>query len=193
MIKKNHNSYKIINNNNPYSGPSFLLSNRLLRFIWNIFKNSVFRFSPRTFHKFRVAILKLFGAKIGKCCRISNTTEIWAPWNLVLNDYVLIAEEVKVYNMATIRVGSYSVISQGAFLCTGSHNYNYKNFPLYAEPITLKKNIWICAEAFIHPGVKIEDGIVIGARSVVTKTLKKKWSVYFGNPVKCLTIRKSKK
>ena len=112
MIKKNHNSYKIINNNNPYSGPSFLLSNRLLRFIWNIFKNSVFRFSPRIFHKFRVAILKLFGAKIGKCCRISNTTEIWAPWNLVLNDYVHIAEEVKVYNMATIRVGSYSVISQ---------------------------------------------------------------------------------
>ena len=191
MIGKSDKLYKIINNNNPYTGPSFLLSNRVLRFIWNLFKDTFFRFSPRISNQFRIVILRFFGAKIGKHCRISNTTKIWAPWNLVLGDYVLIAEDVKVYNMATIKVGNFSIISQGTFLCTGSHDYNSKNFSLYAKSIILKKKIWICAEAFIHPGVIIEDGIVIGARSVVTKTLKKKWSVYKGNPAKFFTMRKN--
>jgi putative colanic acid biosynthesis acetyltransferase WcaF len=190
MMIKNKNSYNISKNINHYTEPSFSLSNRSKRFIWNIFKCTIFKYSPRTFHQFRITILKLFGARVGKYCRVYNTTQIWAPWNLIMGNYVNIAEDVKVYNIAKIKIGDFSIISQGTFLCTGSHDYNSKNFQLYAKSIIIKKNIWICAETFVHPGVTIEDGVVIGARSVVTKTIKNKWSVYSGNPAKYKTKRK---
>jgi len=191
MIKKTIKM--IIKNNNHYISSPFSFSNRLKRFFWNLFQNTIFRFSPKTFHSFRIIFLRLFGAKIGKYCRVYNKVKIWAPWNLIIENYVTIGDGVDVYNMAKIKIDSFSIISQRAFLCTGSHDYNSKNFPLYAKPIIIKKNTWICAEAFIHPGVTIEDGIVIGARSVVTRTLKKKWSVYTGNPAKYLTRRKKNK
>jgi len=72
MTRKNYNTYKIIDNSNPFLGPFFLSLNHLLRFILNIFKNSVFRLCPRTFHKFRIAILRIFSAKIGSYYVISQ-------------------------------------------------------------------------------------------------------------------------
>ena len=73
--------------------------------------------------------------------------------------------------MDKIFVDDFCVISDGAYLCCGSHDYNSKNFQLFAKPITLKKKVWICSEVFILPGITINEGCVVGARSVVTKNL----------------------
>jgi putative colanic acid biosynthesis acetyltransferase WcaF len=182
----------IIKNNNPRIEPSFSISNRAYRFLWNIIQSTLFRFSPRTFHSFRNLILKIFGAKIGKHVHIYNKVQIWSPKNLIIKNYVAIANDVQIYNVENVKIESFTVVSQGSFLCTASHDYNSKNFQLYAKPIYLKKNVWVCAQSFIHPGVTIEEGIVIGARSVVIKDLKKKWTVYSGFPVKYLAKRNKK-
>ena len=181
----------IIKNNNPRTEASFSFSNRVYRFIWGIIQSSLFRFSPRSFHSFRTLILKIFGAKIGKHVHVYNKAQIWSPKNLVINNYVGIADNVQIYNVEIIKISSFTTVSQGSFLCTASHDYNSKNFQLYAKPIHLKKNVWIGAQAFIHPGITVEEGIVVGARSVVTKNLKKKWSVYSGFPAKYLSKRKA--
>ncbi|MDP1051177.1 colanic acid biosynthesis acetyltransferase WcaF, partial [Klebsiella quasipneumoniae] len=86
-------------------------------------------------------------------------------------DHVGIADGTTIYNMALIRIGRYSVISQGAHLCGGSHDYNSQNFQLYAKPIVLGEHVWVCAEAFITLGVSIADGVVVGARALVTKSI----------------------
>ena len=52
----------------------------------------------------------------------------------------------------------------------------------------IEKYCWITAGVFIHPGVKIKEGVVVGAYSVVSKDLKA-WSVYSGNPCKFIKSR----
>ena len=174
----------IIQGSDSYRKPSFSLANRLRRLSWNIVYLIFFRTSPRPFHSWRSALLKLFGAKLGKGVHIYPSAKIWAPWNLEVGDHVGIADGVTLYNMDLIRVGSYSVISQGAHLCGGSHDYSSSNFQLFAKPIILGEHVWICAEAFVSLGVTIPSGVVVGARSLVTKTILEPWTVYAGQPAK---------
>ena len=88
----------IIKNNNPYIEPSFDLKNRVLRFVWRIVYFLFFLPSPRPFHNWRIFLLKIFGAKIGKHCHIYPKVNIWAPWNLKLGNYIGIADDVKLYS-----------------------------------------------------------------------------------------------
>ncbi len=179
----------IIQNNNPYTEPSFSINNRLMRGLWGIVYLLFFRISPRPVHKWRAFILRVFGAKLGQHVHIYPSVKIWAPWNLIIGNYVGIGNDAILYCMDTITIGDYAVISQGAHLCCGTHNYNSKNFQLLAKPIIIESQTWVCAEAFIHPGVVIAEGCVIGARSVVTKNLLEPWSVYAGNPCRQVAIR----
>jgi putative colanic acid biosynthesis acetyltransferase WcaF len=174
----------IIKDNDPYTSASFSLNHRIRRQIWNIICLLLFKPSPRPLHAWRSVLLRIFGAKIGKGVHIYPGAKIWAPWNLVVDDYVGIADGATIYNMDIIRIGAYSVISQGAHLCGGSHDYNSPNFQLYAKPINLGEHVWICAEAFVSLGVNIPDGVVVGARSLVTKSILKPWTVCAGHPAK---------
>jgi putative colanic acid biosynthesis acetyltransferase WcaF len=90
--------------------------------------------------------------------------------------------------MANIVLGKYVVVSQGVHLCTGSHDYTDELFPLFAKPITIGDYAWICADSFIAPGVCVGEGAVIGARSVVTRSLPP-WTVCAGNPARAIKQR----
>lgn len=91
--------------------------------------------------------------------------------------------------MATVFLGERSIVSQGTHLCSGTHDYTSSTFPLYARPISIGADAWICAEAFIGPGVKIGNGSVVGSRSVVMRSLPD-WVVCAGNPAVVLKDRK---
>ncbi len=179
----------IIQDNDSYTQASFSLVNRLARMAWGLVWILLFRPSPRPFHRWRSFLLKVFGAKLGHHNHIYPSAKIWAPWNLECDDYVGIADGVIVYNMSVVSIGKYCVISQGAHLCGGSHNYNSRNFQLVARPIKIGDHAWICAEAFLHMGVVIPEGAVIGARSVVSKSPSTPWAVYAGNPIKLVSYR----
>lgn len=172
----------IIHGNDPYREPSFSLSHRIQRQVWNIVHALLFRPSPRPFHAWRAFLLRMFGAKIGKDCHVYPDVKIWLPKNLKLGNFVGIGDGVNLYCMYKIEIGDYAVISQGAYLCGGTHDYNSKNFQLLIKPIVIGARAWICAEAFIHAGVVIPEGTVIGARAVVNKSLVNNWAVYAGNP-----------
>ena len=183
----------MIQGNDPFREPSFSLGHRIKRQLWNVVYVFLFRFSPRPFHAWRSLLLRLFGARIGKGCHVYPSVKIWAPWNLFLGDFVGIGDGATLYCMDRIEIGDYAVVSQGAYLCGGTHDYNSKNFQLVTKPIVIAAHAWVCAEAFIHPGVVIPEGVVIGARSVVTKTLKHPWIVCAGNPCREVGIRHENK
>lgn len=164
-----------------YNRPSFTLGNRVARAFWGVTYLLLFRPSPRPFHAWRSFLLRCFGAKIGHGVHVYPRVEIWAPWNLEVDDYVGVGNKVIIYNQARITIGTYSVISQGAHLCSGTHDYTKKGFPLITNPITVGARVWIAAEAFIHPGVVLGEGCVVGARSVVTRSLPP-WKVCSGFP-----------
>ena len=173
-------------NTNTHIGPSFSLKNRFARMIWGIIYVILFRYSPRPLHTWRSFLLRMFGAKIGKGVHVYPAVRIWAPWNLIIGDYTGIAEDVILYSQDIIQIGNNSVISQGTHLCAGTHDYTKKGFPLITKPIHIGDNVWIAAEVFVHPGIVIENGSVVGARAVVTKSLPA-WKVCAGNP--CIPLK----
>lgn len=117
--------------------------------------------------------------------------KIWAPWNLILGDHVGIGDGATLYSMDRIEIGDFAVVSQGAYLCGGTHDYNSPNFQLVTKPILIGSHAWICAEAFVHPGIVISEGAVVGARSVVTRSVDEPWAVYGGNPCRKIGVRTS--
>jgi putative colanic acid biosynthesis acetyltransferase WcaF len=131
----------------------------------------------------------MFGAKIGRGVHIYPRVEIWAPWNITAEDFAGVANGVTLYSMAEIHLGERCVVSQGAHLCTGSHDYNDPTFQLFANPIRVESRAWICAEAYLAPGVVITEGAVVGARSVVTRSLTEAWKVYAGVPARVIGER----
>lgn len=170
-----------VQNNDPFTQSSFSRVNQIRRLLWAFVYYLFFRISPRPFHAWRVFLLKCFGAKIGRGCHIRSSAKVWAPWNLVMKDYSSISDNVKCYSMAEIELGKKVVVSQGAHLCAGTHDYNSTNFQLVVKPIRIKSDSWVCADAFVGPGVVVEEGCVLGARSVTFKSTEA-WSVYTGNP-----------
>lgn len=170
-------------------GPSFPLSNRLKRAAWNVVSAWLFRLSPRSCHGWRRALLRLFGASVGRGVHVYPGARIWAPWNVRLGDECGVADDVILYSQAPIELGARSVISQGSHLCTGTHDFEAPGFPLVARPIVVGADAWIAAECFIHPGVTIGAGAVVGARAVVTKDLPE-WMVCIGHPCRAIRPRR---
>ena len=174
-------------NQNTHTGPSFSLKNRLARVGWNITYFLLFRLSPAPLHWWRSFLLRCFGARVGKGVHIYPGVKIWAPWNLELKDQCGVSSGVTLYSQGKIYIGKRAVISQNAYLCAGTHDYTKPGFPLVTAPIYIGDETWIAALAFIHPGITIEQGCVIGACSVVTSNMPA-WMVCAGNP--CKPIKK---
>lgn len=164
-----------------YTGPSFSLANRSRRFIWMLVVVLLFKPSPRFLHAWRIFLLRLFGARIGAGSHIYPGVSVWAPWNLCCGCYVGVGDGAEIYNPMPVQLGDYATISQGVFLCGASHDYTSMAFPLVADSIVVERNAWVAANAFIHMGVRVGEGCVIGAASVVTKSMPA-WSVCAGNP-----------
>jgi len=170
-----------------FNQPSFSFGNRLRRLLWGVVWNLLFRLTPAPMFGWRNFLLRLFGAKIGRGCHIYNDVQVWAPWNLAMDDESALGRGVICYSMGPITLGKRVVVSQRVHLCAGTHDYNDPGMQLVTKPIMVCDRAWICAEAFIGPGVSIGEGAVIGARAVVTKDVPG-WTVNAGNP--CVTIRK---
>ena len=107
-----------------------------------------------------------------------------------MGDRSCLADGVICYNVALISIGEDVVISQDAYLCTATHDYNDRSFPLLVAPIVIESHAWIAAGAFISPGITIHRGAVVGARTVVTNNAPA-WSVLAGNPAKLVNTRKN--
>lgn len=60
---------------------------------------------------------------------------------------------------------------------------------LISSRITIHAQSWVCASAFISPGVTIGEGSIVGARAVVTKSTAD-WTIVAGNPAKVISHRK---
>jgi putative colanic acid biosynthesis acetyltransferase WcaF len=175
-------------NQNTFAAASFSLRNRLFRLLWNIVYVTLFRFSPKPLHRWRSFLLRCFKAKIGKGVHVYPGVNIWAPWNLEIGDETGIAGGVILYSQGKIKIGARAVISQGSHLVAGTHDYTDPGFPLITKPISIGNFVWVAAEAFIHPGITIGNGCVIGARSVVTKDMPE-WMVCSGHPCKIIKER----
>jgi putative colanic acid biosynthesis acetyltransferase WcaF len=169
---------------------SFSIANKLKRIVWNISYWILFRpFNLEIFKKWRISVLRVFGARIGENSCIYSNVKIWAPWNLEMGSFSCIGPEVDCYNQGKIYIGDQTNISQKTYLCASSHDFTISNFPLILKPIRIGNQVWIAADAFIGPGVSIGEGAVVGAKAAVFKNVEP-WNVVGGNPAKFIKNRK---
>jgi len=132
---------------------------------------------------FRVALLRAFGAQIGRGVIVRAQVNVTFPWRLSVGDDVWIGEEVIILSLAPVTLESNVCLSQRAFLCTGSHDFRAPTFDLVVKPITVRAGSWIAAQVFVAPGVEIGAESMVAAGSVVLENVPPK-SLVQGNPAK---------
>ena len=164
-------------------------ANKLARLLWQAAHLMLFRPSPWFWHAPRRAVLRLFGAQVGKHVQIMPSVQIWAPWNLALGDFATVGSGVDLYDVDRIEVGAHATLSQRAFLCTATHDVDHPNMPLKTAPIRIGAGAWVCAEANVHPGVALGVDAVAGVRAVVLHDVPP-GQIVGGHPAKFLRLRK---
>jgi putative colanic acid biosynthesis acetyltransferase WcaF len=134
---------------------------------WFTISNLVFKswWCPR---RLRPVLLRIFGADIGSGVFIRHGVRVLWPWKLRVGHDTWIGEDVWLLNLEQITLGSDVCLSQGAFLCTGSHDRHSPSFEFDNGPITISDQTWVAAQALILRGVNVQSGSVVGARAVVT-------------------------
>jgi putative colanic acid biosynthesis acetyltransferase WcaF len=130
----------------------------------------------------------MFGATIGKGVRTYSSTDIYFPWNLTIGEYSSMGENVLVYSLGKVTIGNRVTISQRAHLCAGSHDYHDPAMPLTKPPIYIGDDVWICADAYIGPGVRVSNLAIVAARGVVVKDVAIA-NIVGGNPAKFIKLR----
>ncbi|MCI0539122.1 MAG: hypothetical protein L0Z50_28270 [Verrucomicrobiales bacterium] len=168
--------------------PSFGLANQLARFWWQITWTVLCRFTPNPLHRWRCLVLGAFGARLGRSNFVYPNAKIWAPWLLETGDVVTIGAGAIIYNPGGAFLDHHTIVSEDAYLCGASHNYNSPEFTYLAQPIRTGAYVWICARAIVLPGVSCCEGSVLGAGAVTARDLDA-WTVYAGNPANAIRKR----
>lgn len=160
------------------------LRHKIERLLFHIFWTLFVYPLPRNFGAgYKRFILRLFGATISKDSQIYSSAKIYYPRNLIMEGFCSIGPNAIIYNVDKIIIKDRAAVSQGAHLCTASHDISSLDKDLIHAPILLEEYSWVCADAFVGMGVTVHEGAVVGARAVVCKDVAP-WTVVVGNPAK---------
>ena len=129
----------------------------------------------------RVWLLRRFGASVGQGVVIKPHVRVKFPWKLRIGDHSWIGESVWIDNLAEVSIGNNCCISQGAYLCTGSHRWDKQTFDLETKPIVIEDQCWVGAMARVAPGVTMGEGAVLAMGSLAVSKLDE-WQIFSGSP-----------
>lgn len=169
----------------PYS-----TADKFRRLLWSAVWTLLARPFPRnTAAGWKRLLLRLFGAKVSSSAVVYSSAHIFKPWLLSMDDHACLADGVQCYNAAPVHIGINATVSQRAFLCTASHDIADPHHRQTEAPITIGDRAWVCAEAYVGPGVTVGEGAVVAARGCAVKDVEP-WMVVGGNPAKAIKQRK---
>lgn len=176
----------------PVQHSPFSRSMKLKLLIWHVVNITLFRWSPFFCRKFRIRLLRLFGATIDITCSISRLAEIDGPWFLTMGYQSTLADYAWLRCHAPVTIGKNVLIGREVCIMTGSHRLSSPHFELVTAPVTIHDSAWIATRSFVHKGAVIGEGAVVGACSVVSGEVEP-WTVVSGNPAKFVKRRELKK
>lgn len=157
------------------------------------FVNALFvRASWNPFRGIKIALLRIFGAKIGNGLVLKNNVSIKFPWKLTIGDNVWIGEYAWIDNLDKVTIGNNVCISQGALLLTGNHDYTLTSFDYRNAPIVIEDGAWVGAKSIVCPGVTMKSHAILTVGSIATKDLNA-YGIYQGNPAEEIRQRKIKR
>lgn len=155
--------------------------NPLKRALWYVINLILFKNPYFVFIKPKIFLLRAFGANIGKRVVIKPVVNIKYPWFLSIGDNSWIGEGVWIDNLDQISIGKNCCVSQGALLLSGNHNYKRSSFGLILKPITLEDGVWIGANSVVTQGVRCKSHSLLVVGSVASSNMEP-YTIYRGNP-----------
>lgn len=147
----------------------------------------------RLFNFFKIILLKIMGAKLGKGIVFYPGIWINTGKNLTVGNKVVFAKDVLITTMGGVEIGDRVLIGYRTSILSANHK-----IPVIGEPfpisgndyrkVTIEKDVWIGANCVILPGVTIMEGAVVAAGSVVTKDVPNN-AIVAGVPAKIIKYR----
>lgn len=164
----------------PYDSP-WTIGTRIKMVLWEYVWTIFCSWTPKPANLWRLFWLKVFGATIYGKPFVHQRARIQIPWNLTMHNHACLGDRANAYTLGKIEIHEHATVAQEAYLCTGTHAFKNPAKNLITKPVTIGAHAFIGARAFIMPGVEIGEGAVVGACSVVTKTVMA-GAVVAGNP-----------
>lgn len=161
-------------------------ASRLVEALWVIVKCLFFLHAVPLPSSWKVFWLRRFGARVGTDIVIRSRVNITFPWRVTIGSHVWIGDEVAILSLDRVTIGSHACLSQRAFLCTGSHDFDSHAFDLETRPIVVGDGCWVAAQAFVGPGVTLGEGSLCAAGAVVVRDVPPGGRVG-GNPARELS------
>jgi putative colanic acid biosynthesis acetyltransferase WcaF len=162
---------------------------RLVQILWFFCGAPIVRSALLPFSGVRRSLLQAFGARIGAGVVIKPGVRVKYPWRLAVGDHSWLGEDCWIDNLADVSIGANACISQGAYLCTGNHNWSDRTFGLIVHPITIGAGAWVGARTTVCPGVTLHEESVASAGSVVAHDIGA-YEIHLGNPAKFVKTRR---
>ncbi len=149
--------------------------------LWIIVRPFVFKWLPGRWYGFKAAVLRAFGASIGKNVAIKPGFLVTMPWRLTVGDNCWLGEDCYIQSLAPIVMEDHVALAQQVFLATGNHNFRSSSFELRVDSIHIERGAWLASCTRVGPGVRIGSHAVLCMGSVATDDLQP-YGVYSGNP-----------
>lgn len=132
-------------------------------------------------------------AHVGDNVVIRRSAKLDNAHNIFLHNDCYIGENVRLLAAGTITIGDHVAIGERVIVFTNNHDYKSKDMFPYSydtivQNVELAGDNWIGACSIILPGVRIGKGAIVGAGSVVTKSVPD-CAIVGGNPAKIIGWR----
>ena len=129
---------------------------------------------------------KLTGTQVDKSFRCFPPFYTDCGKNIKIGKNVFINACCRFQDQGGIEIGDGSLIGHNTTIATLNHDFNPdKRANLHPSPVKIGKNVWIGSDCTILPGIEIGDGAVIGAGSIVTKSVPAN-SIAVGSPARVI-------
>lgn len=155
----------------------------VVRLLWHYVSLLLFEGGWFPSYQLKVWLLRWFGARIGDGVVIKQNVRIKYPWRLMVGDHCWIGQDAWIDSLADVRIGSHACISQGVYLCTGSHDYRSRTFDLIVKPIVIEDGAWVAARSTVLPGITVGANAIVAGGSIVTRDVPPA-TIVAGNPAR---------
>ncbi len=152
-----------------------------VQLLWTLAGSLLLRNSWLPGSRWRVLLLRIYGAKLGKNVVIKTGVRVKYPWKLQVGDSSWIGEDCWIDNMAEVTLGSNVCLSQACYLCTGNHDWSDPAFSMFAKGITLEDGSWLASRCTLGPGISIGRNAIAAIGSVIWKSIPPS-EIHGGNP-----------
>lgn len=128
--------------------------------------------------------IKTNALTIGNSCVISEDCYLTGSHNLSIGDTSYLGKKVRINASRDVVIGRDVGLGEGSVIWT--HGYfppADEGYPITYKPVVIKDKAWVSTSIIILPGVTIGEQSIIGAGSVVTKSVPD-GVIVAGNPAR---------